>query len=221
MRPGPRAKLWGPAGKAGYGLCCVASAAILVISGFSYFVVHAVAGIGASHAIVSGPSIGPQNILVMGLASRTDWNGNILPGDVLRAMHAGDRQAVENGAGGNATNTLILIHIFSGGTRAVGFSIPRDDWVHFAGVAGPQQSGKIDQAYGVSMYYEQEKLRQRDPNMSQDQLAFQGNEAGRKAAVATVEKLTGVRVDHFAEVNMDGFYERPRSTRCCRWPSVT
>ena len=43
--------------------------------------------------------------------------------------------------------------------------------------------------------------------MSQDQIAFQGNEAGRAAAVATVEQLTGVHIDHFAEVNLDGFYE--------------
>ena len=43
--------------------------------------------------------------------------------------------------------------------------------------------------------------------MSQDQVAFEGNEAGRAAAVATVEQLTGVHVDHFAELNLDGFYE--------------
>jgi LCP family protein required for cell wall assembly len=43
--------------------------------------------------------------------------------------------------------------------------------------------------------------------MGQDRLAFLGNEAGRTAAVDTVERLTGVHVDHFAEVNLDGFYE--------------
>ena len=112
-----------------------------------------------------------------------------------------------SGAGGNDTNTLILIHIPAGGKEAVGFSIPRDDWVHFAGTVGPQQQGKIDQAYGVSMFYEEGQLRQQDPARGQDQLAFLGNEAGRTAAVATVEKLTGVHIDHFAEVNMDGFYE--------------
>jgi LCP family protein required for cell wall assembly len=57
------------------------------------------------------------------------------------------------------------------------------------------------------MFYQQQKLKQQQPNISQDQLAFQGNEAGRKAAVDTVEQLTGVHVDHFAEVNLDGFYE--------------
>ena len=43
--------------------------------------------------------------------------------------------------------------------------------------------------------------------MSANQIAFQGNEAGRAATVATVEQLTGVHIDHFAEVNLDGFYE--------------
>src|SRR5260370_3765415 len=95
----------------------------------------------------------------------------------------------------------------AGGKKAVGFSIPGDDWVSFAGTVGPQQQGKIDQAYGVSMFYEQARLRAQNPNMSQDRLAFLGNEAGRAAAVATVEKLTGVHVDHFAEVNLAGFYE--------------
>ena len=149
-------------------------------------------------------------------SSSWDWRaaatgpGNILPNNILQALHAGNAQAVANGAGGNDTNTLILIHIFAGGKKAVGFSIPRDDWLNFAGTLGPQQVGKIDQAYGVSLYYEQQKLKGQDPGMSQAQLAFQGNEAGRAAAVATVEQLTGVHIDHFAEVNLDGFYELAR-----------
>lgn len=57
------------------------------------------------------------------------------------------------------------------------------------------------------MYYKEGQLRQQQQNLSQDQLAFQGNEAGRKAAVATVEQLTGVHVDHFAEINLYGFFE--------------
>jgi LCP family protein required for cell wall assembly len=196
--------------KTGYCLSCIAAALALVVSGFSYFVVRDVSNIGSSHAITSGPSIGAQNILLMGLESRRDWNGNILPAGILAALHAGSAQAVANGAGGNATNTLILIHIPAGGKKAVGFSIPRDDWVTFAGTVGPQQVGKIDQAYGVSMYYQEGELRARYPAMGQNRLAFLGNEAGRRAAVATVEKLTGMHIDHFAEVNLDGFYELAR-----------
>jgi LCP family protein required for cell wall assembly len=200
----------GLGGRIGYALSCTLMAMVLVASGFSYFVVRDLSSIGGSHAIVSGPSIGAQNILLMGLESRRDWNGNVLPRSILAKLHAGSRQGVLNGVGGNDTNTLILIHIFAGGKKAVGFSIPRDDWVTFAHTVGPQQQGKIDQAYGVSMYYEQGLLRQQHSNMGQDQLAFLGNEAGRKAAVATVEKLTGVHIDHFAEVNLDGFYELAR-----------
>jgi LCP family protein required for cell wall assembly len=206
-RTGPPAPLWGAAGKAGYVLSCVAAALVLAISGFSFYVVKDVSSIGGSHAIASGPSIGAQNILLMGLESRTDWNGNILPDDVLKALHACNAQEVANGCGGNDTNTLILIHIPAGGGKAVGFSIPRDDWVTYPSPYDGQTTGKIDQAYGLALAAEEAQLRQQDPHMSQDQIAFEGNEAGRAAAVATVEQLTGVHIDHFAELNLDGFYE--------------
>jgi LCP family protein required for cell wall assembly len=59
----------------------------------------------------------------------------------------------------------------------------------------------------VSMAAKESQLRTQNPGMSQNQVAFDGNEAGRAATVATVEQLTGVHIDHFAEVNLDGFYE--------------
>ena len=207
VRAGPPAPLWGAAGRAGYVLSCVAASLVLAISGFSYFVVKDVSSIGGSHAIVSGPSIGAQNILLMGLESRTDWNGNILPDDVLKALHACNRQEIQDGCGGNATNTLILIHIPAGGQKAVGFSIPRDDWVTYPTLYDGQSQGKVDQAYGFGMAAAENAARAQSPQISQDQLAFDGNEAGRAATVATVEALTGVHIDHFAELNLDGFYE--------------
>ena len=148
---------------AGYSLTCVFSALVLVVSGFSHSLVRDVDSIGSSHAIAGGPSSGAQNILLMGLESRRDWNGNILPNNILGALHAGSAQGVANGVGGNDTNTLILLHIPAGGKKAVGFSIPRDDWVNFAGTVGSQQQGKIDQAYGVSMFYEQKQLKAQNP----------------------------------------------------------
>jgi LCP family protein required for cell wall assembly len=195
----------------GYALSCAAAAVVLAVSGFSYFVVRDVSSIGGSHAIQSGPSIGAQNILLMGLESRTDWNGNILPDDVLSALHAGSRHGIESeGVGGNATNTLILIHIPDGGKKAVGFSIPRDDWVTFPTAYDNETQGKVDQAYGLALAAKEGEVRQQDPHASQNQVAFQGNEAGRAAAVATVQSLTGVHIDHFAEINLDGFYELAR-----------
>ena len=192
---------------AGFAAACAVAAVVLVASGFSYLTVRDVRSIGSSHAIVSGPSIGAQNILLMGLESRTYWNGAILPPRILAKLHAGSEQEVADGTGGNDTNTLILIHIFAGGQRAVGFSIPRDDWVTFADTVGPPQTGKIDQAYGVSMFFREQQLVAQDPSMPGNQVASLRNEAGQAAAVATVEQLTGVHIDHFAAVNMYGFYE--------------
>lgn len=206
-RTGSPPPLWGAAGKAGYVLSCVAASLVLAISGFSYFVVKDVSAIGGSHAIVSGPSIGAQNILLMGLESRTDWNGNILPDDVLKALHACNAAEIAAGCGGNATNTLILIHVFANGGKAVGFSIPRDDWVTFPTAYDGQTEGKVDQAYGFALAAAENQAKAQNPGISQDQLAFDGNEAGRTAEVDTVEQLTGVHIDHFAELNLDGFYE--------------
>ena len=206
-RTGSPPPLWGAAGKAGYVLSCIGAALVLAISGFSYFVVKDVSAIGGSHAITSGPSIGAQNILLMGLESRTDWNGNILPNDVLKALHACNAAEIAAGCGGNATNTLILIHIFANGGKAVGFSIPRDDWVTFPTTYDGQSQGKVDQAYGFALAAAENQAKAQDPGISQDQLAYEGNEAGRAAEVASVEALTGVHIDHFAELNLDGFYE--------------
>jgi LCP family protein required for cell wall assembly len=213
-RPSRPTGLWPPqprsrriAGGAGYFLNCVVAMAVLVASGFAYVIVNEVRSIGSSNAIVSGPSIGTQNILLMGVESRRYWNGDILPSSILDKLHAGSAAAVAAGVGGNDTNTLILILIPAGGKKAVGFSIPRDDWVQFADTVGPQQSGKIDQAYGVSLYFREQQIKAQNPHISQDRLAFLGNEAGQAAAVATVEKLTGVHIDHFAAVNLYGFYE--------------
>jgi LCP family protein required for cell wall assembly len=202
------APLWGYAGKVGYLACCVTSAVILVVGGFAHKWVTDVNDVGSSHVITGNqPSVGEMNILLMGLESRTYWNGQILPENILNAMHACSQQGVENGCGGNDTNTLILIHIPAGGGKAVGFSIPRDDFVNYPQPYDGQSGGKIDQAYGLAMAAEEDKLLNADGGKLTNQIAFQGNEAGRAATIATVEQVTGVQINHFAEVNLVGFYE--------------
>jgi anionic cell wall polymer biosynthesis LytR-Cps2A-Psr (LCP) family protein len=140
----------GMALKAVFAVCCVVAGSTLVVSGYARYYVNEATSIGASNAIASGPLAGEQNILLMGLESRTDYDGNYLPADLLAAMHAGSVQGVKDGVGGQATNTLILIHIFDGGRKAVGFSIPRDDWVTFPSPYGGQSVGKVDEAYGLA-----------------------------------------------------------------------
>ncbi|MFX8875822.1 LytR family transcriptional regulator, partial [Acinetobacter baumannii] len=63
---------------------------------------------------------GEVNILVMGLDSRVDEDGNPYPQDIYNAIHAEDESV-----GGYNTNVLMYIHIPAGGGPAVGVSIPR------------------------------------------------------------------------------------------------
>ncbi len=197
-------------GKAGYIVTCVLASLVLAGSGFAYYVKAQVASIGGSDAISGGPSVGAMNILLMGLESRTDYDGNILPANLLAALHAGSVRGVEfGGVGGEDTNTLILIHIFAGGQKAVGFSIPRDDWVTFPKAYDGQSEGKIDQAYGLA--YAQSLSATFNSSMGHDQRYLLANEAGQAAEIATVEAVTGQGVDHFAEVNLAGFYELARA----------
>jgi LCP family protein required for cell wall assembly len=188
------------AGKAGYALGCITAALILVASGVGYYAQHKAEVTGNSAVAMGGPSTGAMNILVMGLESRTYWSGKPLPRYLTNLMHVGNN-------GGNATNTLILIHIFDGGQKAVGYSIPRDDYVQMYGTLGfgPKMS-KIDNAYGYAKAARQDWLAQHNPKMPQWQQEFEGHEAGRAAAISTVEHLTGQHIDHFAELNLEGFY---------------
>ena len=86
-----------------------------------------------------------MNILLIGLDSRKDQDGNDLPDEVLDKLHAGDSDA-----GGYNTNTLILVHI-SADDRVVAFSIPRDDYVAVSGITGYDHI-KIKEAYGLTKF---------------------------------------------------------------------
>ena len=194
------------AGKVGYAVSCAVAAVVLVVSGYAYKVVSLTEGLGNGIGISGGASVGAMNILVMGLESRTNYQGQTLSAGLLAAMHAGSVYGVENdGVGGQDTNTLILIHIFAGGKRAVGFSIPRDDLVTYphATYLGVTQ-GKIDQAYDFA--YNVSLGQTIGTSDSSNERYLLANQAGQAFEIATVEAVTGVHIDHFVETNLDGFY---------------
>ncbi len=192
-------------GLAGYTVSCALAAIVLVVAGYAHYVEHKVGGLASSNVDTGGPQTGAMNILLMGLESRTDYDGNVLPAKLLAALHAGSVEGVEHeNVGGQDTNTLILIHIFAGGQKAVGFSIPRDDAVTFPQPYDGESQGKIDQAYGLA--WAQSLNQTASSSMSRDQRYFLANEAGQTATIATVSAVTGEHIDHFAEVNLAGFY---------------
>jgi LCP family protein required for cell wall assembly len=195
-------------GKALYALACVAAAVTLVVAGY----VHRALGLvdatqkgiqlnGAATVTASA-----MNILIMGLESRTNYYGQTLPQSQLLETHSGNEQSVADGeVGAQDTDTLILVHIFQGGQKAVGFSIPRDDLVTYphATYLGITQ-GKVDQAYDFA--YNQSLGQTYGSSMSQKQRYLEANQAGQAFEIATVEAVTGVHIDHFVEANLIGFY---------------
>lgn len=181
----------------------VVSVAAVLMTGAGYYVAHgALGGITVSEALSpedprsSGDSM---NILLIGLDSRKDQDGNDLPWSILKHLHAGDSDD-----GGYNTNTLILVHI-GADQKVVAFSIPRDDWVPFNGVPGYNHI-KIKEAYGLTKQYVANKLANQGVG-SQKELETRGREAGRAATLRAVRSLTGVPIDYFAEINLAGFYD--------------
>jgi anionic cell wall polymer biosynthesis LytR-Cps2A-Psr (LCP) family protein len=200
-------------GNLGYAVACMASALILAVAGYAHKVVGLTdalgsgAELGAGAGFGSAPSVGAMNILVMGLESRTTLQGQDLSVQQLTETHSGNESAVEAGLEGSQdTDTLILIHVFAGGRKAVGFSIPRDDVVNFPHATyDGLTEGKIDAAYAYA--YDESLGQTVDSNMTQAQRYLAANQAGQLFEVQTVESVTGVHIDHFIDSDIIGFYE--------------
>ena len=179
------------------------STLILACTGVSWWGLHmALGGFTISQALGLGDpksAGGAMNLLLIGLDSRKDQDGNDLPPEILDKLHAGDSDS-----GGYNTNTLILAHI-SADNRVTAFSIPRDDYVAVDDIPGYDHI-KIKQAYGLKKADEEEQLVNRGIT-DQQQLERQGRESGRAATLAAVRNLTGVPIDYFAEVSLAGFYD--------------
>jgi anionic cell wall polymer biosynthesis LytR-Cps2A-Psr (LCP) family protein len=189
------------AGKVGYTVSCLLAAVLLVVSGYAHKTVSQVSGFADGASLGGGSSVGAMNILVMGLESRTNFEGQELDHHLQHLLDIGSQ-------GSQDTDTLILIHIFAGGQRAVGFSIPRDSVVNYPqtfDVNGAEiPSGKIDEAYAWA--YDVSEQQTSTTSMSSAQRAYLANKAGELSEVRTVEAFTGVTVNHFIESNLIGFY---------------
>jgi LCP family protein required for cell wall assembly len=194
------------AGKVGYAVSCFLAALLLVVAGYAHKAVADLSAIGGGITIGGSSSVGAMNILVMGLESRTNFQGQCLSSALLTAMHAGNVASCEDQTvGSQDTDTLILVHIFAGGQKAVGFSIPRDDLVtypkaYYDGIT----TGKIDQAYYFA--YVSSLNSTYGSSMSSSERYLKANQAGQAAEIATVQAVTGVHIDNYAVLNLAGFF---------------
>nr|WP_246300560.1 LCP family protein [Actinopolyspora biskrensis] len=142
----------------------------------------------------SVPEDTANDILLVGSDSRTDAQGDPLPPEVLELLRT------ESTSGLN-TDTIILVRIPDDGSEATAVSIPRDTAISRSG-----GTEKINGVYGLAKAERADELRA-EGGYTADEIAGRANRAGQRALVQAVQTLTGVRVDHYAKVNLLGFYE--------------
>jgi LCP family protein required for cell wall assembly len=147
----------------------------------------------SSMALGEGGEDGAIDILLVGLDSRTDAHGNPLSEEELATLRAGDDESTN-------TDTIILVRIPNNGKSATAISIPRDSYVEAPGVG----KMKINGVYG-SAYFDKKTELVEQKGMDPAQAEPEATEAGREALIKTVANLTGVTVDHYAEIGLLGF----------------
>ncbi|MGH3766728.1 MAG: LCP family protein [Pseudonocardiaceae bacterium] len=151
---------------------------------------------GLSTTNVIGAAVAPDkatDILLVGLDSRTDAHGNPLPRQVLAQLRAGDNE-------GELTDTMILVRIPNDGRHAVAISLPRDLYVELPDGYGKH---KLNSAFtrGKSATADRLVAQGADPAT----VRAESTAAGRKLLLEAVKDLTGVGIDHYAEINLLGF----------------
>ena len=146
-----------------------------------------------SGALGEGGEDGAIDVLLVGMDSRTDAHGNPLTEEELATLRAGDDEATN-------TDTIILIRIPNNGKSATAISIPRDSYVQTPDMA----KTKINGVYGEAKFETMTQLVEVE-GMDPAEAEPKAVEDGREALIKTVANLTGVTVDHYAEIGLVGF----------------
>ncbi|BBZ34857.1 LCP family protein [Mycolicibacterium confluentis] len=178
-------------------IASVIAVAIVLGTGVAWAKIRSFEG-GINHistaALGGGGEDGAIDILLVGVDSRTDAHGNPLSAEELAALRVGNDVATN-------TDTIILVRIPNNGKSATAISIPRDTYVEL-----PDNQGKmkINGVYGDAKLATMKELIE-NQGMDPVEGEKRGTEAGREALIETVAHLTGVTVDHYAEIGLLGF----------------
>ena len=178
-------------------IATVVAVAIVLVTGVAWSKIRSFEQ-GINHisaaALGGGGDDGAIDILLVGMDSRTDAHGNPLSAEELATLHAGDDVSTN-------TDTIILVRIPNNGQSATAISIPRDSYVEAPGDLGKT---KINGVFGQVKL---EKMKQYVEDQGEDPAVAEpkATEGGREALIKTVADLTGVTVDHYAEIGLLGF----------------
>jgi LCP family protein required for cell wall assembly len=203
-RPAPLSRAGAGVRGAAQAFVSLLAVAVLVGCGYGYVNLKSFQSQLATTDVISGdggakkPRDGAVDILLVGMDSRTDAKGNPLPRQVLDELQAGGSDD-----GGFNTDTMILLHLPNDGSKAVAISFPRDSYVAIAGGYGKH---KLNSAYGAAKNDAAAALHKQGKT-DLAEVETQSRQAGAKNLIATIQDLTGVTIDHYAEVNLAGFYD--------------
>jgi LCP family protein required for cell wall assembly len=160
------------------------SAFVLLFSGggwvFQDYVLGSVKRVNAFDGLKNRPDSGPEgsmNILLAGVDRREG-----LSTQQINQLHLGK-------VGGQRSDTMMLVHISSKHDKITVVSLPRDSLVTIPG----HRSNGSEGAKGTEVGERQGKLN------------WAYMYGGAPLTVQTVERATGVHVDHYIEVNFLGF----------------
>ena len=194
----------------------VTAAVVLLGAGVAYAFTDVLQGVsGTSNATGNAGDAGVDSaegltFLLVGSDARTDADGNPLSADELAQV------GTEDDGGGINTDTIMLVHVPQGGGRATAVSIPRDTWIgprvtnqivgpYANGSQGPYQPNKVNSFYATAKAYTAEHLVSQGVS-DRAQIERESNEAGRTMLIRVIQAFSGLKVDHYAEVNLLGFY---------------
>ena len=184
------------------GVLAALSAAAIALSGIGYFAVGRLGGQLSASELDVGRAKGKDDaldgavdILLVGSDSRTDAQGNPLSEEELERLNAGVADGEIN------TDTIMVVRIPEDGSKATAVSIPRDTYVH------DETHGnlKINGVYGAYAADKREELVEEEGMSEGQELEQQVARAGQEGLIDAVADLTGVQVDHFAQVGLLGF----------------
>jgi LCP family protein required for cell wall assembly len=132
----------------------------------------------------------------------SDVNGNTHAGQEMNMLLVGvdsragltadqvDEYATGNPDGLNNTDTMMLVHIPADGSAASFVSFPRDMYVAIPG----QGRGKLNSAYSLGYDSVDERSTEEEKRS-----------AGARLLIQTISSLSGLQIDHYAEINLLGF----------------
>lgn len=178
----------------------VLSVLALSVSALGYFTIGQVGNTVASagNLTLGGTeetaTDGAIDILLVGSDSRTDAQGNQLSEEEIAMLRAGDVSGIEN------TDTIMVMRVPNDGSSATAVSIPRDTYIHDDEFGNT----KINAVYGL---YKDQMSQQLVANGETDPAVIEARsvEAGRQGLINAVRDLSGIEVDHYAEVGLLGF----------------